>query len=485
MIAYFPELYPDELVYSCLARYYEHSGYLAYIFCAEDIFVNKRVRPEIEFINELKEDVVEQLCKDMSIGQLILEHTMFPYYARFLPFERRNEAFQSLCNIAGDYHNQLAIPKQKNGEQRKLRYCPRCVKDDRSVYGETYWHREHQMYGVNYCPKHGCRLIESSVLISGKASPHLTSAEYEIRENGHILSYGNEVEKQLAKYVGAVFQEDINMENQIVVGDFLHSRLYGTEYVSVRGEQRKIKAFTNDFMAFYIDLSQKGLTEMWQIQKVFNGYRFNLFEVCQIAMFLNIPVSELCDMELPDRKQEQIFDDKVKELHSQGIGFNRIAKQLGVSSKTIRDIAHKKDERKRKSQKMKQTCGVSGMNWEQKDKDTLPLVQNAIKQIQGNGEERPHKVTEFAVCRILGLPDKGLQHLPECKKEVLRNKETWEQYWSREIIWAVHKLQREEKVLNWKQIRVLTNMRKENLIASLSYMEQREPEIADRIKALL
>ena len=36
-IAYFPELYPDELIYSVLARFYEHSGYPAYIYCAGDV----------------------------------------------------------------------------------------------------------------------------------------------------------------------------------------------------------------------------------------------------------------------------------------------------------------------------------------------------------------------------------------------------------------------------------------------------------------
>ena len=90
-IACFPELYPDELVYSVLARYYVHSGYPAYIFCAEDIFVNKRVKPDIEFFNVMKPEVLGLLCKDMSMAELVEKHTMFPY-ARFLPCERRTKA---------------------------------------------------------------------------------------------------------------------------------------------------------------------------------------------------------------------------------------------------------------------------------------------------------------------------------------------------------------------------------------------------------
>ena len=80
-IAYFPEPYPDELIYSVLARFYGHSGYPVYIFCAEDIFTDKRVRPDIEFINKLKPEITEFLCKDMPVGKLIGRHTMFPCYA--------------------------------------------------------------------------------------------------------------------------------------------------------------------------------------------------------------------------------------------------------------------------------------------------------------------------------------------------------------------------------------------------------------------
>lgn len=62
-IAYFPEVYPDELVYSVLARYYVHSGYSAYIFCAEDVFVNKKLSPDKEFVNALKPEVLEAFAE--------------------------------------------------------------------------------------------------------------------------------------------------------------------------------------------------------------------------------------------------------------------------------------------------------------------------------------------------------------------------------------------------------------------------------------
>ena len=46
MITFFPNFYPDELVYSLLSRYYSKSGYSAYIFAAEDLYENKLVKPD-------------------------------------------------------------------------------------------------------------------------------------------------------------------------------------------------------------------------------------------------------------------------------------------------------------------------------------------------------------------------------------------------------------------------------------------------------
>lgn len=156
MIAYFPTAYPDELLYSQLARYYTKSGYMAYTFAAEDLFVSKTVRPDMDFINSYTPDLFQAITRKMPMEMVIEKHTMFPYYGRFLPLERRKKAFQALVSMSGNYRNLLAIPNSKNGKVRCLRYCPLCVAHDREQYGEAYWHRVHQMIGIHVCPVHQC-----------------------------------------------------------------------------------------------------------------------------------------------------------------------------------------------------------------------------------------------------------------------------------------------------------------------------------------
>ncbi len=483
-IAYFPEIYPDELIYSVLARYYVHSGYPAYIFCAEDVFVSRRVRPDVEFLNVMKPEALKALCGKMSMEELIEKHTLFPYYARFLPWGRRNKAFMALCSMSGDYNNLLAIPKQKNGEYRYLRYCPLCAEEDRQLYGEAYWHRSHQLAGVLVCPKHGSKLFNSSAIISGKASPNLVTAEQEIKEMD--VTYGNKIEKQLAGYVGKVFQSEMDMKNPVAVGQFLHSAMSGTKYLSVRGEQRNIQKFYDDFMTFYNELPIQGLAELWQVQKVFNGYKFNCFGVCQIALFLNVPIEKLCNMELPNRTQEQIFDDKVKELHRQGLKYPEIAKRLNAPYNTVKPVGGGRYGKYSCGKRAYQKCGAKPKDWKKIDRESLPAVKSAVRQLWGGGDERPHRVTEFAVCKILGFPDKRLELMPLCRAEVIKYQESQEQYWAREMVWALQKVQKERKTFNWKQIRILTNMRKENALACLPYLKEIvEPELYEMVQTIL
>ena len=61
MLGLFPKLYPDELIYSVLARYYVRSGYSNYVFAAEDLFQNRYVRPSFEYASPLNDEVITYL----------------------------------------------------------------------------------------------------------------------------------------------------------------------------------------------------------------------------------------------------------------------------------------------------------------------------------------------------------------------------------------------------------------------------------------
>lgn len=530
MITYFPEIYEDELLYSVFARYSIQSGAYVYRCVAEELFVNPRVRPDMEFVNELKPEVVELLCRNHSFQELILQHTMIPYYVRFLCKEKRDKALSAAYQMEGDYNNLFSVPKIKSRKKRFLRYCPICVGMDREQHGETYWHRKHQIYGMDICPEHGCVLMESSVLNSGKASPDFISAEAVVKESEII--YGNRQQQQFASYVSEGLDREIPLENDVEIGKYLNTRLSGTKYVSKRGQQRNISLLFYDFKIIFGDC-REGITELWQIEKVLSGYRRNPLEIYQLAYFIGIPAEDLASPEMPEKTSEQEFDGKVANLIREGKSINGISRELQVSSRTIRIVCErlsiKSNQTKEKSlsktkafdkrlkaerefwlhaiEKYPNTsytklCQITGyqshlqwlrrndkewtdkhwpqmtahrtkrQDWDLMDRETLPLVKEAIKKLQGINGERPKKVTFFAVNKILGFPDKRMELLPKCKAEIEKNQESQEQYWARELEWAIRKLLEEGEPVNYKHIRNLTNMRR-------SYIDSCYPYISD------
>ena len=117
---------------------------------------------------------------------------------------------------------------------------------------------------------------------------------------------------------------------------------------------------------------------------------------------------------------------------------------------------------------------IEGNKWMRIDEETLPLVIDAIEQLKGNSiSVRPKKITVALIEKFLNLPCKRMSYLPMCKAEIEKHRENREQYWAREVTWAVNKLKMENLPVNYTRIKVLTNMRKENMKACIPYISDR------------
>lgn len=231
MITHFPSPYPDELVYSLFSRYYSSSGSLTYRCIAEELFINSFSKPDIEFVNALTPEGYEVATHIITWETLIMEHTMFKYYAHFLPLQRRQNAYAAIMNHDRAYHNLLCLPKSNERIPRYLRYCPLCAANDRIKHGETYWHRLHQMHGINVCPTHYCYLNNSSIAISSNGTPALTSAEESVPIHASCLYSNNMLECQLAAYVATAFSAEFIPTASIPPHQYLHTVLEGTKYL--------------------------------------------------------------------------------------------------------------------------------------------------------------------------------------------------------------------------------------------------------------
>lgn len=339
MIVFFPELYEDELAYSWFSRYHVHSGHMAFSATARDLFGRPNVIPSPEFAVSLTDEAIRIIQRWMPIDTFIEKHTMFPQYARFLPVDRRRIALELMMKM--DLRFNDALYKRKG--RPFMRYCPLCAAADRQRHGEAYWRRKAQVAGIDICLEHRCRLVDSTVPMSVDALKFkLIHAEFAIPQNSAAAFRVSDLEYQTAEYVMRVFDAPMDYDNDVLIGRFLRSRLEGTKYTSLRGEQVFARILHEDLRAHYKDLLPPTLTEWYHTQKIFCAQTFHCYDICLIAMFLGISAEDLLNAALPEFTLQQRFDAQLRLLRSQGMTQKAAAAVLGVTLETIKSLEQKR-----------------------------------------------------------------------------------------------------------------------------------------------
>jgi hypothetical protein len=163
MIGFFPNVYPDEVLYSLCARYSDRVQYSRAGSVNFELFGSYFRWGDVGLPGRLNHLVSALPTKQTySVEDFIYNNTLFPFYAPFFPAERVGRLLKVIKgstdavkqSLAGTFNSSIKPTVQ-------LRFCPACVAEDRSNYGECYWHRSHQAPGVSVCPSH-LSFLESS-----------------------------------------------------------------------------------------------------------------------------------------------------------------------------------------------------------------------------------------------------------------------------------------------------------------------------------
>ncbi|MEC1305426.1 TnsD family Tn7-like transposition protein [Lysinibacillus capsici] len=153
MLPFFTNPYPNELLYSAIARYHFYSGNLDCKDTLEELFGSRSVIPSVE-IGSYFSVLAEKLGPQYSVESLLANHTIYPYYASFLSNNRQQEILKDVLEDGQSLYTRLGIVAGSICRKGGLYYCAECTKEDDAKYGEPYMHREHQLQGINYCPHH-------------------------------------------------------------------------------------------------------------------------------------------------------------------------------------------------------------------------------------------------------------------------------------------------------------------------------------------
>lgn len=421
MIAYLPEIYPDELAYSWFCRYYVHTGCLTHKTALDDILYKRHNNPSKEFLGHLSPEMSAAIQRMYPIETLILEHTMFPQYARFIPLEQKKAALYHIGHDFCDVHHLFAVLPREESDFH-LKYCPLCADEDREQHGETYWHRTHQIRNMRICPKHRCRLESSAVVAKSEQTFTLCPAEsYVTAQTPNIET--DPLQIAYTQYIADAFHAPLDFDTDTPISAVLYHAMQNTQYLKSTGKTRHTKQLAEDMNAYYTRLNLGGAASMYQIQRVLLGERFDFSVVCQIAFYLGIGVKALTS---PTLTQEQI-------------------------------------EQEQNTHYMKDRTPI---DWAVYDTETAPILEQIAKAIyDGTASEtgRPERVSEKAIYREMEFPGHRLENLPKCRAIFDKYTETYEENWARRIVWGYAKLKAENTPFYWSDIRKLTGVKKENM----------------------
>lgn len=175
MLAYFPEIYPNELLYSLLGRFRCHGGVLSPKRLLDDAFGSRSVRAGA-FLQPCLGRLARNISpsRGLTAQRLALETTLLPYVTAYQPREVRDWALAALTGDNDDadaLHVRLGLAASNIRLPSAMRYCPACRAEMLERHGELYWRRDHQLPGVLLCPIHGAPLADSRIT-PGRTGQH-------------------------------------------------------------------------------------------------------------------------------------------------------------------------------------------------------------------------------------------------------------------------------------------------------------------------
>ena len=158
----FPIPYQNELIYSTIARAGIRLALSSPKQLLDEVFQNRKVIATVDLPCHLNAITNQFPASQLSLEDIIYQHTLFPIYAPFVPEGRRQQCLQWMTGASqGSVHLALGINASRLKPIHKLRYCPACFKEQLAMYSELYWPRLWQIQGA-CCPLHG-ELMDSSI----------------------------------------------------------------------------------------------------------------------------------------------------------------------------------------------------------------------------------------------------------------------------------------------------------------------------------
>ncbi|MBI1891250.1 MAG: TniQ family protein [Burkholderiales bacterium] len=191
--SYIPELLPDELLYSWLARlaalnaYHHPREFLLAIVGSSNAVLSVDLPTLLDSMHRRLGDMFPFSTPIDAIQR----GTLYPYHRPFISPDRNEAIVQMLLHEGGKgLKTLLGRVANRFGASQPLRYCPACFEADYTRFGVPYWRRVHQLPGVICCVIHATRLLDHELPSTTAHKQRLIPPAFELGKHSviHIAS---------------------------------------------------------------------------------------------------------------------------------------------------------------------------------------------------------------------------------------------------------------------------------------------------------
>ena len=99
----------------------------------------------------------------MEPDEVLWNHTVFPYATAFFQQPLLDRALRAALSKGEAAIGMGVVTQSVSDHSRQRRLCRLCVKEDVERWGESYWHRAHNLPGVLVCHRHRTALTTTAV----------------------------------------------------------------------------------------------------------------------------------------------------------------------------------------------------------------------------------------------------------------------------------------------------------------------------------
>ncbi|KPZ59934.1 hypothetical protein AN391_00873 [Pseudoalteromonas sp. P1-13-1a] len=154
-----PLSFPDEIIFSRIVRHFTLSGMTCENYLS-NVFGNHKVT-----IHPYLTAGLEQVCKfshELSL-EVLKKQTLAPLFMHFLPSYGSIISNALISSKACEAIRACQLTCVREKEQISIKFCPECARVNAQEFGLSYWHRSHQIPGIESCYLHRVQLEHFSL----------------------------------------------------------------------------------------------------------------------------------------------------------------------------------------------------------------------------------------------------------------------------------------------------------------------------------